>query len=124
MRNLHTHFEQAPLASVPAIVQAQRQANQQSAEPELPNRGSATAKVRKQGIMDSPFDIFRVEGAGSLLWRGAATSLTDAKSRVSELAQSSPADYLIVNMHTGVRVRISADGTENSQERPVVESDP
>ena len=37
--------------------------------------------------MDSPFDIFRVEDGGSLLWRGSAASVDEAKARVLELAR-------------------------------------
>lgn len=60
--------------------------------------------------MESPFDIFRAEDGGSLLWRGSAASMDEAKARILELAKSWPAEYVVINLQSGLRVSISADG--------------
>jgi hypothetical protein len=64
--------------------------------------------------MESPFDIFRAEDEGSLLWRGSAASLDEAKARILELAQSCPAEYVIVNLQSGLRVSVAATGGNTS----------
>ena len=56
--------------------------------------------------MFHPLDIFKTDSDGSVLWRGAVESLVAAKLRVQKLALSSPGEYLIVDQHTGERVRI------------------
>jgi hypothetical protein len=45
-----------------------------------------------------------------MLWRGEAASLDQAKARVQELAKTWPADYLIVNLHSGLKIKMSMDG--------------
>jgi hypothetical protein len=64
--------------------------------------------------MESQFDIFRAETDGNMLWRGAAASLNEAKARVQEIAKTWPADYVIVNLQSGLRIKISMDGTAGS----------
>lgn len=59
--------------------------------------------------MESPFDIFRMEDAGSLVWRGSAASMDDAKARILELTQSWPGEYVIVNLQSGLRISIRAN---------------
>jgi hypothetical protein len=60
--------------------------------------------------MESPFDIFRVEDGGSLLWKGSAASMDEAKARVREFAQSWPAEYLVINLQSGLKLSIAATG--------------
>jgi hypothetical protein len=48
-----------------------------------------------------PFDIFQSEGDGSVLWRGTAATMEEAKARIRELAASSPGQYIILSRHTG-----------------------
>jgi hypothetical protein len=60
--------------------------------------------------MESPFDIFRAEPDGDMLWRGAAATLDDAKRRVQEFARSWPADYMIINLQNGLKLTIAKDG--------------
>lgn len=66
--------------------------------------------------MDSPFDIFRVEDGGSLLWRGSAASVDEAKARVLELAKSWPAEYIIINLQSGLKLSIAATGVNTSND--------
>jgi hypothetical protein len=54
--------------------------------------------------MTPMFDIFRTEADGSLLWCEAADNVEAAKNRARELAESSPAKYLIVRKDTGERI--------------------
>jgi hypothetical protein len=60
--------------------------------------------------MEAPFDIFRAESDGNIMWRGAATTLDEAKKRVQEFAKNSPAEYIVINLQTGLKVTISKDG--------------
>jgi hypothetical protein len=67
--------------------------------------------------MEAPFDIFRSESDGNILWRGATTTLDEAKKRVQEFAKSSPAEYIIINLQTGLKVTISQDGRSRAGSR-------
>jgi hypothetical protein len=60
-----------------------------------------------------PFDIFRIESDGQLIWRASADSLNSAQRRVKILMASTPADYLIYSQETGHKavVRCKADAT-------------
>jgi hypothetical protein len=60
--------------------------------------------------METPFDIFRTEPDGNILWRGAATTLDEAKARVQEFAKSGPSEYVIINLQTGLKVTIASEG--------------
>jgi hypothetical protein len=60
--------------------------------------------------MEAPFDIFRAEPDGNILWRGAAKTLDEAKTRVKEFAKSSPAEYIIINLQSGQKVTVAWDG--------------
>jgi hypothetical protein len=48
-----------------------------------------------------PFDIFQLEAGGRVLWLEAAANLELAHLRVRELAESRPAEFIIVNLETG-----------------------
>ena len=56
--------------------------------------------------MVPPFDIFRVEKDGSLIWCEAAATLELAKARVEAMAASKAAQYVIYSQKTGHRVII------------------
>jgi hypothetical protein len=51
--------------------------------------------------MVPPFDIFRVESDGHLVWRDTAKNMDLARLRVKILMTSEPADYVIYSQHTG-----------------------
>jgi hypothetical protein len=53
-------------------------------------------------------DIFKMYSDGSVRWRGAVESLEAAKARIQKLALSSPGEYLILNQHTGDRIRVAS----------------
>ena len=53
-----------------------------------------------------PFDIFQNEADGSVLWRGAAATLEEAKTRVQELTASTPGLYIILSRQTGSKLII------------------
>ena len=50
--------------------------------------------------MNRMLDIFRLDDRG-VLWLDAAETLELARSRVKELAVSSPGQYLVVDLTTG-----------------------
>jgi hypothetical protein len=52
------------------------------------------------------FDIFRTEANGSVRWCEAANSLEDARNRIRELAEVTPAEYVILDQQTGQRVSV------------------
>jgi len=56
-------------------------------------------------------DIFKIDSDGSVLWRGTAESLVVAKLRIQTLARVSPGDYLVLDQHTGDRLRITIQDT-------------
>ena len=52
------------------------------------------------------FDIFKIQVDGALRWCESADSLESAKARVAALADSAPAQYVLVNQQTGQRLII------------------
>jgi hypothetical protein len=68
----------------------------------------AAPHVRARCTMISQFDIFRVEDS-QISWQEAATSLHEAKARVSDLGATCPGEYLIFNQQTGTRVSINVE---------------
>jgi hypothetical protein len=67
--------------------------------------------------MEPPVDIFRMEADGQMMWLGAAESLGEAKARVQEFAKSWAADYMIVNLKSGLKLTISATGATGPHQR-------
>ncbi len=61
--------------------------------------------------MIPPFDIFRVEIDGHLVWKGTAESLDLARLRIKILMDSEPGDYLIHSQQTGHKIVVKADGS-------------
>jgi hypothetical protein len=53
--------------------------------------------------MSMKLDIFHRETADSLIWRGTANDLDDAKLRVRALAAKVPGEYVLVNLASGTR---------------------
>ena len=53
--------------------------------------------------MVPPFDIFRQEEDGKILWIGAAATLEDAERVVGHEMLSKQSAYLIVSMKTGTK---------------------
>ncbi len=60
--------------------------------------------------MEMQFDVFRVETEEDVLWRGAAATLEEAKTRVQELATGEPGVYLILNQRAGRKLTFQCDG--------------
>ena len=60
--------------------------------------------------MVPPFDIFRVEKDGSLIWCEAAATLEIAKARVEGMAAARPSQYVIYSQKTGHRLVIKGNG--------------
>jgi hypothetical protein len=56
-------------------------------------------------------DIFKMYSDGSVRWRGAVESVEAAKARIQTLALSSPGEYVILNQHTGDRIRVASTGS-------------
>jgi hypothetical protein len=50
-----------------------------------------------------PFDLFREEPDGSVLWIGIASSLEEAQKKIAGDSHPSPCEYLIVSLKTGKR---------------------
>ena len=58
-----------------------------------------------------PFDIFRVETDGHLVWRDTAETLDLARLRIKILMVSQPGDFVIYSQQTGHKTVIKADGS-------------
>jgi len=56
-----------------------------------------------------PFDIFKVEADGGVLWRESAATIDQAKARARELAAAAPGEYFILSHRTGNRWRVDSD---------------
>lgn len=56
--------------------------------------------------MIAPFDIFRVDSPGGILWIEAVAELDAAKARVAALMQTTPCEYLIFSQITGHKISI------------------
>jgi len=57
-------------------------------------------------VMVAPFDIFRVDAPGGMLWIEAVAELEGAKARVAALMQTAPCEYLIFSQKTGHKISI------------------
>jgi hypothetical protein len=70
--------------------------------------------------VNAPFDIFRTEINGGVLWIESAATLEDAKARVQELGMRSPGEYLLLNQETGNKLVTRLDGVNDV--RPLIGS--
>jgi hypothetical protein len=61
--------------------------------------------------MIPPFDIFRVETDGHLMWQGKAETLDVARLKVKMLMDEVPGNYVIYSQQTGHKMIIKADGS-------------
>jgi hypothetical protein len=72
--------------------------------------------------MSWPFDIFKVEPHGQVLWLEAVGSLPEARARVQELAKEIGAQFIVLNQLTGTRYHFpsapaTASGTDSAATR-------
>ena len=65
--------------------------------------------------MFPPFDIFRVESDGHLLWQGTAETLALARLRVKILSVSKDSDYVIYSQQTGHKTVVRKGESDNVQ---------
>ena len=56
--------------------------------------------------MNQPFDLFKKEIDGHVVWCGAAISLADAHARIRRLDDMT-IEFLIINEHTGERIVVN-----------------
>ncbi|MFY9805232.1 MAG: hypothetical protein WAK78_01375 [Candidatus Acidiferrales bacterium] len=56
------------------------------------------------------YDVFQKEASGSVLWRAAAATLEEATAHVQKFAASAPGEYVILEMRSGNKLVINADG--------------
>ena len=61
--------------------------------------------------MIPPFDIFRVESDGHLVWKDTAITLALARLRIKILMVAGPGDYVIYSQETEHKTVIKADGS-------------
>jgi hypothetical protein len=66
--------------------------------------------------MASQFDIFLTEDGGSVLWRGTAETLEEAKAVVQKSAARSPGAYVVVNLQTGKKLVIHSNDLGSGRE--------
>jgi hypothetical protein len=65
--------------------------------------------------MIPPFDIFKREKDGAVIWKGTAESFEVAKLSVDALMATSPGDYIIHSQTTGHKTIVHADGSTERQ---------
>ena len=56
--------------------------------------------------MDSPFDIFKKQADGTLVWIAAADQLHTAAALVAELSEKHPGEYHLVDKRTGEMLQL------------------
>ena len=61
--------------------------------------------------MIPPFDIFRVESNGHLVWQGIAETLDVARLHIKILMVGQPGDYVIHSQQTGHKTIVKVDGS-------------
>ena len=59
--------------------------------------------------MIAPFDIFQMEETGSVVWRGTAATMEEAKACVRELAAAAPGEYFILSQRTGNKITVKSE---------------
>lgn len=69
-----------------------------------------------------PFDIFRCEALGSVMWLCTADDLDAARAKVAELMRNSPGEFLIANVATGKTFRIRPGDTLAQSQEPEAQS--
>ena len=57
--------------------------------------------------MIPPFDIFRLDSTGQLVWQSSAETLALAQQRIASLMASLPSDYVIFSQKTGRKTVVS-----------------
>jgi hypothetical protein len=57
--------------------------------------------------MDAPFHIFEVDPDGTLRWREAAPTLSDATTRAEALADSQRHAHVVIDKRTGTTIYIA-----------------
>jgi len=67
-------------------------------------------------------DVFRFE-CGGVRWLQSVATLESAQARLQELAATSPAEYLVVDLKTGDRQIIELDGAKKSADGRRTEAD-
>jgi hypothetical protein len=65
--------------------------------------------------MFEPLDIFRTNSDGSILWRGSVETLAAARAAIQKLAASAPGEYFILDQHTGKRISVAPDDSQDSE---------
>jgi hypothetical protein len=61
--------------------------------------------------MIAPFDIFKGEKDGTVVWKGTAETLEVARLSVKVLMVSSPGSYIIHSQRTGHKMLVNPDGS-------------
>ena len=55
--------------------------------------------------MLAPFDIFRCDSEGKMLWVSSSSDIESAKTKIRELMRESPCDYLVFSQKTQNKLR-------------------
>ena len=69
--------------------------------------------------MIAPFDIFRTEENGDLLWLEAVPDLETAKARVQAMGTLAPGRYMILSQRTGNKLCLEVDNRGRVHGQPV-----
>ena len=59
--------------------------------------------------MIAPFDLFRQESDGTIIWLGAVEELEAAKAKARELIVRTPGTYFVFSQTSGNKMYIKAD---------------
>src|ERR1700746_1851443 len=123
----NTNFEQVPLEVVKRVVEEQVKQEETSERANEPRKKSWTGSNNSfwqpaRTTATEGVDVFRLERGGAR-WLESVATLKRAQARAQELAATSPAEYLVVDLKTGDRQIIELDGAKKSADGRRTEAD-
>jgi hypothetical protein len=59
--------------------------------------------------MVAPFDIFKIDEYGGVMWVDAVPDMDTAKVRLTAIGSSSPGTYMILSQATGNKLSVDVD---------------
>ena len=112
----NTNFEQVPLEVVKRVVEEQVKQEETSERANEPRKKSWTGSNNSfwqpaRTTATEGVDVFRLERGGAR-WLESVATLKRAQARAQELAATSPAEYLVVDLKTGDRQIIKLDSAQ------------
>ena len=105
------HLERVPLSIAKKVAERELPQSKKAGHAGRPSMKkleedltSANAAIGKKD-RTSPFDIFRVDAGGTVVWLQSEATLEAAKARAEQFTAHSPGDYLVLNRKIWMQFR-------------------